>query len=77
MFDVFGALKEVASAIRDIFRWQTGGRTRDQNAIRQELEHWRHEYERAMAEGDIDRLNQCLHELLRLRREAEAKRPEG
>ena len=57
-------------AFREIFRWKTGGRTQEQNKLRDEMEHWREEYTKAIKHGDTQHASFALTQLRRLRNQA-------
>ncbi len=73
-WDIPGALKSMADAFLKVFDWKTGGRTKDENALRDEADHWKEEYDKAMAAGDFQRGTYCMQQLRRVRDQARAQR---
>jgi len=71
--DFVGMLKAGFEAFTKVFDWKTGGRTREENALRNEANKWTEDYKQAMAVGDVDRANHALAELRRVQHEARAK----
>jgi len=71
--DFVGMLKAGFEAFTKVFDWKTGGRTREENALRKEANKWTEDYKQAMAVGDVDRANHALAELRRVQRESRAK----
>jgi hypothetical protein len=72
MPDIAGAIKAFFETVGEVFRWKTGGRTKDENVIRDETQHWREEYVKAIRGGDVEYGSFCLHNLRRLRDQARA-----
>jgi hypothetical protein len=60
-------------AFNSLFSWKTGGRTKDENTLRDTAQHWREEYAKAMRGGDLAHANFALAELRRVRDEAKSK----
>lgn len=73
-WDIPGAIKSMADAFLKVFDWKTGGRTKDENALRDEADHWKEEYDKAMAAGDFQRGTYCMQQLRRVRDQARAQR---
>lgn len=73
-WDIPGAIKIVAEAFLDVFRWKTGGRTKDENVLRDEADHWKDAYDKAMAAGDFQSATYCMMELRKIRAKARAQR---
>lgn len=73
-WDIPGALKSMADAFLKVFDWKTGGRTQDENALRDEADHWKEEYDKAMAAGDFATGTYCMQQLRLVRNKARAQR---
>lgn len=72
--DIIAAWAATVEAFTKVFSWQTGGRTRTENALRTEGEKWANEYKRALANGDIDRASMALSQLRDVRDKARSQR---
>lgn len=68
------ALTAVAEAFRDVFGWKTGGRTQDENVLRDEADHWKEEYDKAIAGGDFQHATFAMQQLRVVRSKARAQR---
>lgn len=66
-------LTGVVNAFNKVFFWKTGGRERDDNAIRSQAEHWEMELREANRLGDHSRMVVARDNLRRLRDQARAK----
>lgn len=66
---IAGAFK----AFTEVFTWRTGGRTHDENSLREQVERWNEEYNKALSAGDVVRTNRAFTELRRVRDEARSK----
>lgn len=77
MWDVFGAIKEVVGAARDVMHRVWGGRTREQDRLERELVDALEIKRHALAEGFTDTANHWDAVARRLRDEIRAKYPGG
>lgn len=68
------AIAAIAETVRDLFGWKTGGRTREENTLRDEADHWKDEYDKAMAAGDFHTATHCMQQLRMVRDKARARR---
>ncbi|MHB1098095.1 MAG: hypothetical protein ACYCZR_00945 [Burkholderiales bacterium] len=68
------AIATVAETIRKVFDWKTGGRTKDENVLRDDADHWKEEYDKAMAAGDFQTGTDAMSQLRRVRDAARAQR---
>ena len=59
---------------REVFTWATGGRTKNQNVLRDEADHWKEEYDKAMRAGDFATGTYAMQQLRRVRDQARAQR---
>lgn len=73
-WDIPGALKSMADAFLKVFDWKTGGRTKDENTLRDEADHWKEEYDKAMAGRDYQHATFAMQQLRRVRDKARAQR---
>lgn len=73
-WDIPGALKSMSDAFLKVFDWKTGGRTQDENALRDEADHWKEEYDKANATGDYQHATFAMQQLRRVRDQARAQR---
>ena len=71
--DIIGLLKSGLDVFLKVFDWKTGGRTKDENALRREGEDWNAEYKKALASGDAGAANRARAELRKLREQARSK----
>lgn len=71
MWDALAGLVQLG---KDVFNWATGGRTKSANVLRDDADHWKAEYDRAMAERDYVRATDAMHHLRRVRDQARAQR---
>ena len=71
--DIVAAWTATVSAFREVFAWKTGGRTKDENWLRSQIEQAEREYHDAIDHGDVGRTNNAYLLLRRLRDEAAAK----
>lgn len=68
------AIAAIAETVRDIFGWKTGGRTKQENVLRDEADHWKEEYDKAMAGGDYQHATFAMQQLRVVRDKARAQR---
>lgn len=68
------AIAGLAELSKSVFTWATGGRTKSANVLRDEADHWKEEYDKAMAERDYVRATDAMHHLRRVRDQARAQR---
>lgn len=67
------AIAAVGEAVNKIFTWKTGGRSKSENVLRDEAEHWKDAYDKAMASGDYVSANVAMRELRRVRDKARSQ----
>lgn len=68
------AIAAVAEAFKDVFGWQTGGRSKSENVLRDEADHWKEAYDKAMRAGDFHTATHCMQQLRLVRDKARAQR---
>lgn len=68
------AIAGIAELSKKVFDWATGGRTKSENVVRETADHWKAEYDNAMARRDYVAANDALHQLRRVRDQARAQR---
>ena len=73
--DIIAAWTATVEAFTKVFNWKTGGRTKDENSLRSQIEQAEREYHDAIDHGDVGRTNNAYLSLKRLRSEAAAKQP--
>ena len=73
--DFIAAWTATVEAFNKVFAWKTGGRTKDENTLRAQIEEAEREYHDAINHGDVAHLNRAHAVLGRLRDEAAAKQP--
>lgn len=73
-WDIPGAIKSAADAFLKVFDWKTGGRTKDENTLRDEADHWKEEYDKAMAGRDYQHATFAMQQLRKVRDKARAQR---
>ena len=73
--DFIAAWTATVSTFREVFVWKTGGRTKDENTLRAQIEEAEREYHDAIDHGDVDRTNRAYLRMRGLRSEATAKQP--
>lgn len=62
-------------AFTKVFAWKTGGRTKDENSLRSQIEETQRAYDNEIRKaGSVDSINGLYLRLRRLRDEARAKR---
>jgi hypothetical protein len=71
--DIVGMIKSGLDAFIGVFNWKTGGRTKEENALRKDANYWNAEYKDALAKGDVARSGRARAELRKLRDTARAK----
>lgn len=71
---IWDALDAVARLGREVFTWMTGGRTKSENVLRDEADHWKEEYDRAMRTMDYQTATYCMQQLRKVRDKARAQR---
>ncbi len=71
---IWDALDAVARLGREVFTWMTGGRTKSENVLRDEADHWKEEYDKAMAGRDYQHATFAMSQLRRVRDQARAQR---
>ena len=71
--DFIAAWTATVEAFSKVFTWKTGGRTKDENTLRAQIEEAEREYHDAIDHGDVDRTNSAYLLLRRLRDEASSK----
>jgi hypothetical protein len=69
--EAIGAMAELS---KKVFDWATGGRTKSENVLRDEADHWKDEYDKAMAGRDYTHATFALGQLRRVREQARAQR---
>jgi hypothetical protein len=69
--EAIGAMAELS---KKVFDWATGGRTKSENVLRDEADHWKDEYDKAMAGHDYQHATFALRQLRRVREQARAQR---
>lgn len=67
------AIAGIAKVFTDLFAWKTGGRTEDANQLRDEAQHWREEYTKAIRGGDPAHASFSLEQLRRVRDQARSQ----
>lgn len=72
--DIISAWTATIEAFNKVFTWKTGGRTKDENSLRSQIEEAERNYYDAIDHGDVGRTNNTFLHLRRLRDEASAKR---
>ena len=75
--DITGAIREVAALASKVVQWATGGRTREENVLRDEAQHWREEYLKALRGCDPEHASWALDNLRRVRDEARSRQQPG
>lgn len=73
--DLIAAWTATVEAFSKVFAWKTGGRTKDENSLRAQIEEAEHNYHDAIDHGDVGRTNSSYLLLGKLRDEAIAKQP--
>ena len=73
--DFIAAWTATVEAFNKVFTWKTGGRTKDENSLRSQIEEAERNYHDAIDHGDVGRTNNAYLLLRRLRDEAAAKQP--
>lgn len=73
--DIIAAWTATVEAFTKVFTWKTGGRTKDENSLRAQIEEAERNYHDAIDHGDVGRTNNAYLLLRRLRDEAIAKQP--
>ena len=68
------AIAGLADFSKKVFDWATGGRTKDENVLRDEADHWKEEYDKAMAGRDYQHATFAMQQLRRVRDQARAQR---
>lgn len=68
------AIAGLAELSKTVFDWATGGRTKSENVLRDEADHWKEEYDKAMRAGDFTTGTYCMQQLRRVRDQARAQR---
>ena len=68
------AIAGLAELSKSVFAWATGGREKDANKLRDEADHWKEEYDKAMAAGDFHTGTYAMSQLRRVRDKARAQR---
>lgn len=71
--DIVAAWTATVEAFNKVFAWKTGGRTKDENSLRAQIQEAEREYHDAIDHGDVDRTNRSYLRLRVLRSEAAAK----
>ena len=70
---IIAAWTATVEAFTKIFTWKTGGRTKDENSLRSQIEEAERDYHDAIDNGDVGRSNSAYLRLRRLRDEAKSK----
>jgi len=70
---LLAALAALLEVVSKVFSWKTGGRSKNENVLRDEAEHWKDEYDKAMAGGDYVRANHAMHKLRAARDKARSQ----
>ena len=73
--DIVAAWTATVEAFTKVFTWKTGGRTKDENSLRSQIEEAERDYHDAIDHGDVGRSNSAYLRLRMLRAEAAAKQP--
>lgn len=68
------AIAGLAELSKSVFAWATGGREKDQNKLRDEADHWKEEYDKAMRAGDYRTATFCMQQLRQVRDMARSRR---
>lgn len=68
------AIAGLAELSKSVFAWATGGRTKSENVLRDEADHWKEEYDKAMRAGDYHTATFCMQQLRVVRDKARAQR---
>lgn len=68
------AIAGLAELSKSVFAWATGGREKDQNRLRDEADHWKEAYDKAMRAGDFHTATHCMQQLRLVRDKARAQR---
>lgn len=68
------AIAGLAELSKQVLTWATGGRTKSANVLRDEADHWKEEYDKAMAAGDFQTGTFAMQQLRRVRDKARAQR---
>ena len=71
---LWDALDGLVRLGKGVFDWATGGRSRDENTLRDEADHWKEEYDKAMADRDYQHATFAMQQLRRVRDKARAQR---
>lgn len=71
--DFIAAWTATVEAFSKVFAWKTGGRTKDENSLRSQIEQAERDYHDAIDHGDVARTNRSYLRLRKLRSEAAAK----
>ena len=69
--EAIGAMAELS---KKVFDWATGGRSKSENVLRDEADHWKDEYDKAMAGRDYQHATFAMRQLRRVREQARAQR---
>lgn len=70
---LLSALTALGEVVNKVFTWKTGGRSKTENVLRDEAEHWKDEYDQAIAGGDYVRANHAMHKLRAARDKARSQ----
>ena len=68
------AVQSMADFAKAVFDWAAGGRTKAENVLRDEADHWKNEYDKAMRAMDYQTATYCMSQLRRVRDQARAQR---
>ena len=68
------AIAGLAELSKQVFAWATGGRTKTENVLRDEADHWKEQYDKVMRAGDYQTATYCMQQLRRVRDQARAQR---
>jgi len=68
------AVAALADLSKSVFGWATGGRSKDENVLRDEADHWKGVYDKAMRAGDFHTGTYAMQRLRIIRDKARAQR---